>query len=113
MTVLRFQRPYQYVNSWRPYTLFVDGVRTAEIRSGETADVPVSPGTHTVAAKIDWCSSNHLQLTCSDGEVLALEVGCTVVGWRWLLAPMYVTLLRHKYSVCSASLEHGRTIGSY
>lgn len=97
MTILRIQRGFQHASAWRMYALFVDGVRAAEIGSNETIDVPVSPGTHTVVATIDWCSSNLLQLTCADGEVCAVEVGSNLAGWRSLLAPLYLTLLRSRY----------------
>lgn len=97
MTVLRIHRPYQYVTSFAKYTLLVDGVRTAQIRSGETIEVPVSAGTHSLVAKIDWCSSNVLQLTCLDGQVRGLEVGCRVRGWRWPLYPLCITVLYSRF----------------
>lgn len=44
-------------DSLRSYQIFIDGVKVAKVRRGETVNLEVARGTHEVYAKIDWKQS--------------------------------------------------------
>ena len=48
-------------------------------------------------AKIDWCSSNMLQVEVKEGAIYELEVGSNLTGWRILLVMIYITVLCSDY----------------
>jgi hypothetical protein len=97
MALLRIHRPDQWADRLRKYTIFVDGVPSAEIRRGERVEIPVPPGEHSVVARIDWCSSPELRIACGEDDVHRLEVGCTIAGWRMLLGISYIFFFRSSY----------------
>jgi hypothetical protein len=94
MALLRIHRPDQWADRLRKYTIVVDGVPSAQIRRGETIEIP---GTHSVIARIDWCSSKELLLTCGEEGVHSLEVGCSITGWRMLLGILYIIFFQSSY----------------
>jgi hypothetical protein len=63
-------------NLLRAYTIVGDDRNVAKVRRGETVDVEVVPGTHTVRATIDRCfwSTPTLHLELADGELAELPV---------------------------------------
>lgn len=75
MSTLKIERPSQFNNSMRDYTILVDGTPAGSIKDGETREISLSPGSHTVAAKIDWCSSPEVAINLVQGQVAALKVG--------------------------------------
>ena len=52
----------------RAYKLLVDGRVAGEVRDGQEIRHTVTPGTHTVAMKIDWSGSDSLSVTLGSGE---------------------------------------------
>ena len=59
----------------REYRIEVDGHPAATLRRGQTLSLNVSPGEHTVRARIDWTGSPELSSTFDAGETVALVVG--------------------------------------
>ena len=62
MSKLRFRRPTFYPDRLRKYQLFIDGLQVGEISAGSQVEIPTAAGRHEIMAKIDWCSSNMLQV---------------------------------------------------
>lgn len=54
-----------------PYVVSVDGYGVAEVRRGETKQVPVAPGVHRVAVSIDFEHSQAWQVSLAGGDVVA------------------------------------------
>jgi hypothetical protein len=52
----------------RAYKLLVDGHVAGEVRDSQEVRHTVTPGTHTVAMKIDWSGSDTLSVTLGSGE---------------------------------------------
>jgi len=97
MAALRIRRPIQFADLIRKYRLFVDDVQMGEIRPDSEIEIQVTPGTHCVLARIDWCSSNSLQIEIEQGQVFDLEVGSNIRGWRMYIGFIYVFFLRSQY----------------
>jgi hypothetical protein len=61
----------------RAYAVFIDGHEAGRIRRGQCREYEVPPGSHTVHLKIDWCTSQGVEvhvrpntkarLTCAPG----------------------------------------------
>lgn len=63
----------QRVDRHRAYKILVDGQKVGHISSGETKVFEVQPGEHEVQLKIDWCSSDTLEVDlASDGTATFL-----------------------------------------
>ena len=58
----------------RAYQLTVDGAQAGRIRSGETLDLPISPGRHWAEARIDWSGSRRLEFEAAAGAAVRLKV---------------------------------------
>jgi hypothetical protein len=67
------------------------------VRAGQVVTVPLAPGQHSVGLTIDWCRSNEVAFAIRPGETVEFECGSSLTGCRWLLALLYVTLLRNEY----------------
>jgi hypothetical protein len=53
---------------FRSYKVLVDEIEVREISDGETLEIPVSPGSHTLRLKIDWTGSRKVEFSIGEGE---------------------------------------------
>lgn len=97
MATLRVQRPSQYADWLRKYRIFVDGSPVGDISAGSDSTFEVSQGRREVLARIDWCSSNSVNVEIEDAHECTLEVGSNLNGWRLLLGFLYITFWRSDY----------------
>ena len=63
-----------YVAVFRRYRVLVDGRPAGVVGRGETLRCPVSPGQHTVAARIDWSGSPEVSVDVPAGGRVTVEV---------------------------------------
>ena len=71
--VVERPRGYHYA-VFRRYRICIDGRTVGRLRRGEIRFFPVSPGPHTVSARIDWSGSPELVVDVPAGGRVALEV---------------------------------------
>jgi len=57
----------------RRYRILVDGRPAATVGRNETVELTVPAGTHRVEARIDWLSSEPLDIALADGEQVVVE----------------------------------------
>ena len=95
--VIRVKRSTSYPDRIRAYRILVDGQEMARLNDGESVELPVVSGRHTIVAKIDWCSSPTLNVNIRDGETVNFECGSNRRGLRLLLGIFYVLFLRDQY----------------
>ena len=95
--VIRVSRTTSYADRIRAYRIFVDGTEVARLNAGQSVDVSVSAGSHSVVAKVDWCSSRTLSLNIRDAETVHLECESNLKGLRIFLAFIYALFLRDQY----------------
>ena len=97
--MIRVTRGKAWSDKLRAYKIFIDDDYCGDINENETKEFPVETGSHTIYAKIDWCSSNKLNVIVSDSP-LELEVGPTLAGKKFWI-PFYqhltLTLWRKNY----------------
>jgi hypothetical protein len=70
----------------RSYRIEIDGRRVGKLRRGETAKYPVTPGTHTVRARIDWTGSPALPVEVSADAPARVVVGPAGLPYEFWLA---------------------------
>jgi hypothetical protein len=94
-------RPKEWVNRARRFNILVDGNKTSTIASGGSEELWVEPGTHTLSAKVDWCSSRDYPLQLETGKTVYLNVRNGMKYYVPLLMPMVVVLLMNLYYIFS------------
>jgi hypothetical protein len=57
MSKLVIKRSSEYNNRLRNYGIYIDGQKADTIANGETKELIITPGRHTLYFKIDWCGS--------------------------------------------------------
>ena len=95
--MIRMRRTTSYADGLRAYRIVVNGQEVARVSPGQSVDIPVRPGTHSVVAKIDWCSSPTLTCSVKPGEVAHFECGNNLRGFRIVSALFYAVFLRDQY----------------
>lgn len=95
MATLRFRRTANRFPDWfRKYALLVDGEQVGKVGRAGEVEVGVAPGRHAILAKVDWCSSNTLEVEIGVGEVRTIEVGSNMTGAARMMAMQHV--VRHR-----------------
>lgn len=94
---IRLTRTAGFADLFRAYRILVDGREAARLNARQSVEIPVSSGTHSVAAKIDWCGSPTLTFGIRAGETVHLECGSNLRGLRIFLAPLYIIFLQNQY----------------
>ena len=92
MATFIINRTSEYLNRGRRYGIYVDGKEMGKMVNGETKEFNVSPGQHSVFAKIDWCSSETLSIDLNDQETKTLKVGGFKNG-NWMMPVGFILLV--------------------
>lgn len=69
--LVRAVRPYRA--RLRAWSVLLDGERVAKIRHGETIELSVSPGQHSLRLKEDWVGSPVVSFDVHPGQVSVFE----------------------------------------
>jgi hypothetical protein len=75
----------------RTFKVLIDGVVVGEIGVGEVKNFRTGAGRHTVAVKIDWCTSRPLSVQKKEHANLPLRCGATYEGLRALFTAFVKT----------------------
>jgi hypothetical protein len=76
--LLTIIRDSSVVNGTRAFKVVLDGKAVARIKNGETIELDVAPGDHSLLLKIDWC--NIVELT-ADSEAVTYRCGSYLDGF--------------------------------
>ena len=68
MAKLIIKRANEYGNAARKYGVYIDAQKAGTISNNDTESYDLAAGSHTLYAKIDWCYSQVLTVTISEGE---------------------------------------------
>lgn len=91
------RRKTSYADRLRAYEVRLDGVAVGSVRARGAVTVPVSPGKHSLALRIDWCGSPRVDFEAHTGEELVFECGSSLSGWRLLLGLFYIIFRTKQY----------------
>jgi hypothetical protein len=75
MPKLVIKRSSEYNNSLRNYGIYIDGEKADTIANGETKELTITTGRHTLYFKIDWCSSPEVSFDITDSDIKSVLVG--------------------------------------
>jgi hypothetical protein len=91
MAQFRIKRNSEYNNYGRNIRLYLDGEKIGKIKNGEEIIFDQKPGKHLLQAKIDWCSSNKMNIDLTENNVTTIELS----GFKYgsLLIPVLGLLL--------------------
>ena len=84
-------------DKFRKYEVYIDDKHVADIKESEDIRIDVEPGKHKIYLKIDWCSSNTIQVDCIEGRDLLVNCGNAVKGISKHFFLYYITFARSKY----------------
>ena len=60
-------RPREWFGRFRKLGVLVDREVVARLKIGETVDLEVAPGQHLLQVKMDWCTSQEVQVCLEAG----------------------------------------------
>jgi hypothetical protein len=90
LTVTR-ERVY-WADLLRAYTLLVDGQAVAQVKQGETIKFEIPPKSVRVQMKIDWATSEELEIDGSHDVALRCRAAANP-----FLALLWITIWRDRY----------------
>lgn len=67
------RRPGGWTDRARAYGVHVDGQERGKLKHGESLDVQMEPGAHSVKMKVDWCRSKEHTVQLAEGETASFE----------------------------------------
>jgi len=99
MTTLRLTRSNEYANRRRSIKILIDGKEAGKVDNGETKNFEVESGSHTVQAKIDWCSSRKVNFDISDNETRLFALNSFANGniLALFMTSYYITFGANRY----------------
>jgi len=74
MATIQITRSSEYTNRLRKIRLVLDNKELDSISNGETKNFIVSAGSHTLQAKIDWCTSNKITFTLGENDTRSFDL---------------------------------------
>jgi hypothetical protein len=92
MATIKITRTKEFNNYLRDFQVFIDGQKVGTIANGETKEFEVSPGSHTINAKIEWCNSP--EISFDTNETKSFMVGGFIHG-NWLMPLGFLLILLH------------------
>ncbi|MCX8532898.1 hypothetical protein [Chryseobacterium luquanense] len=93
MAKIIINRSSEFSNKLRSIEILLDNKRIGEIKDGESNEFEISPGNHALKAKIDWCTSNLINLCINEDGILRYNLS----GTNPFLALFYITLGKDQY----------------
>ena len=95
--LISISRDSGYADFRRDYRVLCDDLEVERISDGMSKEITITPGTHRLMVKIDWCTSNEVGFTIDADQVLSFSCGSNLRGLRVLFAMYYATLGRKRY----------------
>jgi hypothetical protein len=84
MAKLIIARTSEYNSRFRDYEIYIDERRVATIGNGQTKEINIDSGEHTLFAKIDWAASKRLNFKVELNETKTFKVGGFKNG-KWIM----------------------------
>lgn len=76
-----------------PLAIYVDGNEVGEIRSGESKEISVANGIHSIHVGQSHLVSNSIAVHVNDDGKHVFEAGTWLYGWKILLSIFYILSL--------------------
>lgn len=83
---LRLNRDRGYVDIARAYEVLVNEQTVGTIRNGGQFECDIPSGRSSVRIRLDWCGSNTIEIEAVEAELVELECGSSLRGWKMFRA---------------------------
>jgi len=87
------ERKSQWLNRLKSYRVEIDGTEAGKVSNGTAEEFEVPGGNHTIACKVNWCSSNNYDFEVKPGETVYLNVKSGMKYFWPVYAVFFSTLL--------------------
>tara|TARA_R110000737_G_scaffold342281_1_gene367002 strand:+ start:39829 stop:40239 length:411 start_codon:yes stop_codon:yes gene_type:complete len=82
MPRLTVRRTSEWNNKLRAFKILLNDEEVRLIEDGKTEEIELESGTHELVVKIDWCSSQTVNIAVTGNENVTFEVaGFKYAGW--------------------------------
>ncbi|MCB0696305.1 MAG: hypothetical protein KDC07_03005 [Chitinophagaceae bacterium] len=87
MSSLSIKRENQFASRFRDITIEIDGGKNGTIHAGETKNILVQAGKHSIKAKVDFFTSSEYHFTVAENAQAKLRLRSPYLmeGYKWLL----------------------------
>jgi hypothetical protein len=92
-------RSSEWMNRARSFKVLINGQQTGTIGNGASESFAVSPGSHKVSCKVDWCSSREFDINLQPGETAYLRVQSGMKYYWQFVLPMIIVLFINAYLI--------------
>ena len=92
-TKIILTRPAEWMNRARSYRVFIDDQERGSIRSGQSEEFLVSPGTHNIYCRMSWYSSLPFSCSLQAGEVQYVQVKSGMKYYWPLFGLLFIGIL--------------------
>jgi len=80
---IHLTRDSGFVDIVRRYDVLINGEALGRIKNGGVFECDIPPGKNSVQLRVDWCGSNTVEFEAAEGEVVHLECGSNLRGWKF------------------------------
>ncbi len=92
MSKLIIRRNSEWNNKGRSFWIYIDGEKVEKIADGQTRLFDLEPGKYEVYAKVDWCSSEKMDIEVLENQNTAIGLSGFKYG-NIVLASIFGTVL--------------------
>ncbi len=82
MTKIKITRVNEKINAQRTIAIYLDEELVGTIANGRSEEMSITPGKHTLRARIDWCGSVNLPFELLEGERKEFTLSAFVAATR-------------------------------
>lgn len=86
-------RSSEFANLFRSIEIYLEDRKIGELKNGESKQLNIAPGKYVLKAKIDWCTSNEINIDVHSDEIIRFNLS----GRNPFLAFYYVTFGMKNY----------------
>ncbi len=94
-------RSSEWMNRARSFKVFIDDQQVGTIANGAAESYTVTPGSHKLMCKVDWCGSRDFELNLQPGETAYLRVQSGMKYYWQFVAPMIAILFINAFMIFS------------
>jgi hypothetical protein len=92
MAKVRISRSDESINQFMAYGIYIDGKKVGALHNEKTLDCKVTPGQHTIHARLDWLQSPPLAFEVAPDDTRTFVVS-SLQNANWLMLALFLVVL--------------------
>lgn len=93
MAKLLIKRNSEWANKMRPFDLYLNGIKIAEIKDKQLLSFEIPEGKYQLIAKVDWCGSKPLNFQIKKEETRRIELTGFMFSKYFLPVAVFIILI--------------------